>query len=228
MKKNNLLHFRNLKSRGFTLIEALISTFVITSVVLGPLTVALDASAHARLTKDTITGTYLAQEGVELLRGQQDSVYMRCIQDTGLFCTLNNGETPSDAAWRIFRQRLGYNIEGVSCFLTDNPRGCSFDYIDMTGDQSVDPEKYASSGSSCNTLSLGPDFMYVCTGARVSGSGYSYRKFSRSVSIESIQTFLGPDANYNDDLRVTSTVTFRRPSGFNREIKFTDFLHARS
>jgi Tfp pilus assembly protein PilV len=226
MKKIITYNLFKLKSRGFTLVEALISTFVITSVVLGPLTVALDATSHARLTKDTMTATYLAQEGIELLRGQQDSVYMRCIQDTGSFCTLRSSETPSDAAWRMFRERLGYNLEGVSCFLNDNPGGCSYDYIDMTGDQSIDPPKYSSGASSCNTLSLSSDFTYVCTGVR--GAGYSYRKFSRSIRIQSIQTFFGQDADYNDDLRVTATVTFRRPTGFTREIKFVDFLHARS
>lgn len=217
-----------MKTRGFTLIEALISTFVITSVVLGPLTVALDASSNARLTKDTITASYLAQEAVELLRAQQDSVYIRCVQDSGTFCTLQNAESPSEAAWRMFRARLGYNTKGVSCFRDDNPGGCSYDFIDMEGDFSEDPTKYTTIGNSCSTLALGPDYMYVCTGAHGSTGDYTYRKFSRSVSIQSIETFSGPDADYNDDLRVTSIVSFRRPSGFNREIKFVDFLHSRS
>jgi type II secretory pathway pseudopilin PulG len=73
-------------TKGFTLIETLVSTFVITMVILGPLTVASNASSYARITKDTLTATYLAQEAIELLRHQQDSIYIRCVQETGTFC----------------------------------------------------------------------------------------------------------------------------------------------
>ena len=214
--------------RGFTLIEALVSTFVITSVVLGPLSVALNASSHARLTKDTMTATYLAQESVELLRQQQDSIYIQCIQDSGSFCPLQNGETASEAAWILFKARLGYNLNGVSCYSDDNPVGCSYDFIDMTEDLSVDPLKYSSEDALCSNLALGPDFFYVCGGTHGAGNDYTYRKFSRSVSIQSLQTFIGSDSDYNDDLRVTVKVSFRRPSGFLRSIIFVDFLHARS
>jgi type II secretory pathway pseudopilin PulG len=213
--------------KGFTLIEALVSTFVITSVVLGPLTVALDASAHARLTKDTMTATYLAQEAVELLRQQQDSLYLRCIQDTGSLCTLQNGETPSEAAWRMFKARLGSNSEGASCFRDDNPLGCSYDFVDMTSNLDNNPLKYGSTSGSCDTLALGPDYFYVCTGVHGSTPDYTYRKFTRSISIVSLLTIIGPDADYNDDLRVTVKVSFPRPNGFLRDIIFTDFLHPR-
>jgi hypothetical protein len=99
----------------------------------------------------------------------------------------------------------------------------------MTGDISTDPPKYQTGGyaNQCNTLSLGPDYMYVCTGVRGGGPGYTYRKFTRSVSIQSLSTLYG-GADYSDDLRVTSTISFRRPSGFIRQIQFVDFLHARS
>ena len=66
------------KIRGFTLIETLVSVFIITTVVLGPLTVSSNASAYARQTKDTMTAVYLAQEAIELLHHQQDSIYLDC------------------------------------------------------------------------------------------------------------------------------------------------------
>jgi type II secretory pathway pseudopilin PulG len=225
--KRNIFTTNIYRIRGFTLIEALVSTFVITSVVLGPLSVALDASANARLTKDTMISTYLAQEAVELLRGQQDSLYLRCIQESGGACTLQNGETPSEAAWRLFKERLGSNNEGVSCFRDDNPAGCSYDFVDMTGDLDNNPTKYGSTSGSCDTLALGPDYFYVCTGIRGSAPGYMYKKFSRSVSITPLLTFVGPDSDYNDDLRATVKVSFARPNGFMKDTVFTDFLHAR-
>lgn len=214
--------------KGFTLIEALVSAFVITSVVLGPLTVALDATSYARLTKDSMIATYLAEEAVELLRQQQDSLYIRCTQESGTDCVLQNAETPSEAAWRLFRERLSFTNGGVSCYVSDNPSGCSYDFLDMSSDIDQPPIKYLSNATFCGNLSLREaDSLYVCAGVRDIG-GTGDRRFTRSIQIQSLQTFSGPDADYNDDLRVISTVTFRRPSGFSREIKFVDFLHSRS
>jgi type II secretory pathway pseudopilin PulG len=225
MKKNIAHYILHAKTRGFTLIEALVSAFVVSSVVLGPLTVAMDSTSNARLTKDTITGIYLAQEAIELLRAQADSIYINCTQSTGAFCIFQAGETASEATWRIFKSRLSRNLEGESCYVNETPEGCSYDVIDMTGDQTIDPPKYKSGDDMCRMLATSPDSIYVCAGEHPS---YPLSKFSRAVSIQSLPTFTGPDENLNDDLRVTATVTFRRPSGFNKEIKLVDFLHARS
>jgi type II secretory pathway pseudopilin PulG len=216
--------------RGFTLVETLVSTLIISLVILGPLTVASNASSYARITKDTLTGTYLAQEAIELLRHQQDSVYIRCAQETGAFCTPNAGESYSDAAWRIFRDRFD-NTSGVSCFSSENANGCSFDFIDMTTNESITPTKYRSDLPSCNTLSIErATNLYVCSGAHGSGSGYTLTSFTRSVSITSIPTFGNgtSEQDYFDDLRITATVTFTRPNGYKAQVKVIDFLHARA
>lgn len=215
--------------RGFTLVETLVSTMIITVVILGPLTVASNASTYARITKDTLIATYLAQEAIELLRHQQDSVYIRCIQASTSACVPTGNETPQQTAWRMFKSRLGLNAQGASCFSTDNAVGCSYDFIDMTSDVNSNPTKYVSSQSSCNTLSLQSSTkLYVCSGARGSGSGYTVTNFSRSVSVTSVATFSGADSSYNDDLRVTVTVTFKRPNGYLHQIQVVDFLHARA
>jgi prepilin-type N-terminal cleavage/methylation domain-containing protein len=214
--------------RGFTLIETLVSVFIITVVVLGPLTVAVNASSYAKQTKDTMIATYLAQEAIELLRHQQDSVYVRCLQEsTDNYCELRDDESPKEAAWRIFRDRLGYSSSGASCYLVDNPQGCAYDFIDMSTNQDLAPAKYSSVGNDCSSLSVTPGGVYVCTG--VNGSpGDTLTSFNRSVSVVSLPTFTGPDQDYNDDLRVTVTITFIRSNGYTRHIKVVDFLHARS
>lgn len=215
--------------RGFTLIETLVSTMIITLVVLGPLTLASNASSYARSTKDTLIATYLAQESIELLRHQQDSVYIRCIQATASLCVPTGTETPQETAWRLFKVRIASNAQGVSCFLVDNPDGCAYDFIDMTSNQDFSPPKYAANTSSCNTLSLQTSTqLYVCTGAHGGGGGYTLTPFTRSVSVISIPTFSAGDESYNDDLRVTVTVTFKRTNGYTRQIKVVDFLHARA
>lgn len=221
--------FSNLRSRGFTLVETLVSTMIITVVILGPMTVASNASMYARITKDTLIATYLAQEAIELLHHQQDSVYIRCIQGTTSTCTPTGEETPQQLAWSLFKARLGSNVQGPSCFASDNPSGCSYDFIDMSTNQDQSPTKYVSTASECDTLSIETSSkLYVCTGARGTGGGYMVTQFSRSVSVTSIPTYSAGDAEYHDDLRVTVTITFKRPNGYTHQIQVVDFLHARA
>jgi Tfp pilus assembly protein PilV len=216
----------NTHIRGFTLVETLVSTFIISLVVLGPLTLASRASSYARITKDTLIATYLAQESIELLRHQQDSVYVKCVQESGSVCVQSGSESVPDAAWRTFRNRLN-STSGTSCFSNENAAGCSYDFIDMTTNEGSTPTKYVSTAAFCNSLSLQTSTnLYVCSG-RASGSGYISTKFGRSISITSIPTLGGSEQNYNDDLRVTVTVTFRRTDGYLNQIKVVDFLHAR-
>lgn len=222
--------------RAFTLIETIVSIFIITIVVLGPLTVASDASSYARQTKDTMVATYLAQEAIELLRHQEDSVYLGCLSESYTACTpilipsSTTIETQSEAAWRVFRDRLTNNPVvsngGASCYAAT---GCAYDFIDMTGDQSINPNKYDPTGGSCNTLSVSPspENFYVCSGVHGSSSGYIGTQFSRKVVISSVSNITGADSMYNTDLRVAVTVSFKSATGFQRQLTVIDFLHAR-
>lgn len=212
--------------KAFTLVETLVAILIITTVILGPLTVAMNAASYARQTKDVMTATYLAQEATELLHHLQDSIYLKCVGDAALsnaMCTPAltsvNGiyEMPSETAWRVFKQFLD---NSPSCFATD---GCSYDFIDMTLNENISPTKYTSISSSCSSLYLMPTGLYVCAGTHGVAGGPTF--FTRKIQVESIQTFSGSDSNYNDDLRVTSTVTFKRSNGYTRSIKLVDFLH---
>lgn len=209
--------------RAFTLIETLVSIMIISFVILGPLSVAMKASAYARQTKDTIIATYLSQEALELLHHQQDSIFLRCLdQASTTLCPMLDGETPSMAAWRIFQSRLGTNAQGTSCYDTDSNSPCSYDFINMTTNEDSSPSKYPFSSNSCATLSVSPQHLYLCTGVH-GATGYTLTPFTRSVSVKTLPTF---DANYNNDLRVTVTVSFKRLTGYVRQIKIVDFFHA--
>jgi Tfp pilus assembly protein PilV len=210
--------------RAFTLIETLVSTFIISMVILGPLTLASRASSYARVTKDTLIATYLAQESIELLRHQQDSVYIQCVQETGSACVPTGTESIPDAAWRTFRDRFD-SVSGVSCFLSENPAGCSYDFIDMATNENTTPSKYVSTDAYCSTLSIETSTnLYLCSGRAGASTA---TKFSRSVYMESIPTLSGAEQNYADDLRVTVTVSFRRSNGYLNQVQVIDFLHAR-
>lgn len=219
--------FTTANIRAFTLVETLVSVFIITIVIVGPLTLASNASSYARLTKDTLVSNYLAQEAIELLRHHQDSIYIRCTNQNISKCPLVSGERPDQTAWRVFKERVGNNTQGASCLTSDNPSGCSYDFIDMTSNQDFNPTKYVSTNAACNTLSYNTvSHIYVCTGAR--GAGLRLTSFSRTVKVTPVPTFGGVDAAYNDDLRVTVTVTFKRSNGYTHQVKVIDFLHARA
>lgn len=219
--------YKTTSIQAFTLVETLVSVFIVTIVIIGPLILASNASMYAKLTKDTMIATYLAQESIELLRHQQDSLYIRCAVQNIAQCSPTEGERPNEAAWRILYGRLTSNAQGPSCFVSENPSGCSFDFIDMTANEDVNPTKYMSSSSDCNMLSYDKvAHVYVCTGVR--GFGLQTTSFSRTIKITPIRTWSGTDQGYNDDWRVVVTVTFKRFNGYTHEVKLVDFLHARA
>jgi type II secretory pathway pseudopilin PulG len=218
----------NFRVRAFTIVETLVATMIVSMIILGPLTVAMSASSYAKQTKDVMIATYLAQESAELLHHLQDSIYLKCVGDNNSSNTVcqpiadGNGiyEIPRQTAWRVFKNYLS---SGVSCFAVS---GCTYDFINMTANEDLPPIKYFPSDTLCNSLSVTPSFSYVCSGAH--GIGGTVTSFSRTVLVESIPTFSEIGQAYNDDLRVTTTVTFLRKNGIYRSVKLVDFLHARS
>lgn len=212
--------------KAFTLVETLAATLIISVIILGPLTVAINASTYARQTKNIMIATYLAQESVELIHHLQDSLYLKCISDvTGVSCPAtdsnNDGvyDEPSELAWRMLKTDL---TSGVSCFAA---AGCAYDFINITENDNNPPVKYLPTDALCSTLSLTSDNLYVCSGSH-GGVGSTATSFTRKVNIERIDIPTGGDADYVDGLRVTVIVTFIRANGYTRSVKLVDFLRA--
>ncbi|MEI6810586.1 MAG: type II secretion system protein [Candidatus Nomurabacteria bacterium] len=212
--------------KAFTLVETLTAMFIISTIVLGPLTVAMNAAAYARQTKDVMIATYLAQESTELIHHLQDTLYLKCVGDvSGVSCPASdpNGDgvfdEPGESSWLLLKN---YLTSGNSCFSSD---GCAYDFIDMTIDGNTAPTKYSLNSGLCNTLSLTSNYLYVCSGAH-GGIGDTNTSFSRIVKVDNIDVPTGGDSAYNDGLRVTATVSFRRSNGYIRTVKLVDFLHA--
>lgn len=61
---------------GFTLIEALVAVTIITLSVAGPLFTANRSIVAARIARDQLAASYLAQEGVEYVRAVRDDEYL--------------------------------------------------------------------------------------------------------------------------------------------------------
>lgn len=242
----------NFNIKAFTLLETLASVAILALVVVGPLSVISSSSAFARQTKDVITATYLAEQAIELLQNQYDSIYLYCKKnptatDPGNFCDPSGTPelTTGQTAWRVFKQRLGATVSPVwpSCYIADNPFGCSFDasstsVVDIT----VIPPRYQSDNVVCKYLvntaitvpvAPGTIYSYRCLGINPTTYGgvfQSKKYFYRVVSIEQLATFeLGTRyQQYNDDLRVTAEVTFTGVNGLTQSLKVIRFMHARS
>lgn len=231
------------KIQAFTLLETLGSVAILSTFVLGPLTVAINSSTYARQTKDVMVATYLAEESSELLHNQYDSLYILCTKQFGIApCTATGIETlGSQVAWRLFKERLASPADsGVSsCFDKDNPEGCSYDFIDLSATTTDGFSLYKATNTQCPKLALVSKFavddtvprsVYVCSGDTSpshSTGVLTSKLYTRTVKATSSITFTGVDQEYNDDIRIVSTISFKRPSGFGRTVTVVDFIHPR-
>ena len=247
-----LKHLKQQQVRAFTLLEVLASLSIVTLVILGPLTSSVNSASFARQTKDVMTSTYLAEEALELLHYQYDTLYLACANNVeACLGQILPEETPGGAAWRLFKTRLVDISSGsVSCF---DVNGCSYDFLDMRSAASItNPKKYSPTGEYCPKLALvtsavigtvdGIRNYYVCSGIIADSSSLidtplTIKKtaYSRKIQLQSIKTFeegggtgLAHLEWYNDDIVITTTVSFRRANGVMRNIKVIDFLHALS
>lgn len=239
--------------RAFTLIEAMVGIVIIVTAITGPLSVAVSSATYAKDTKDKITAIYLAQEAVDILRFERDSLLIKCSQNDDVVCpqyslngdprlAINYGidsfETTTNAAWRIFKSNLKNNTD---CFVTDNggEPGCSFDFYDFTQNTSLPPVKYVYTGSvdeNCNYLFRDESAMGGTTGGaylcQANGSGPSFKKtkFQRVIKLTHFNTVTGGNQyyqDYNDDVRVNVTVSYAKSYGIIKSVEVVDFLHAK-
>lgn len=63
----------NIFKKGFTLIETLVAISILLLGVVAPLALASDSLKAARLARDQVIATYLAQEGIEYVRWVRDT-----------------------------------------------------------------------------------------------------------------------------------------------------------
>lgn len=232
--------------RAFTLLETLVSIAVVSTVIMGPLMIAVNSSAYARQSKDTMASTYLAEEAIELVHYQYLSYYIACHKNKAPCKDVNiPPETTSETAWRMFKSHFSATAvanSGVSCFTAS---GCAFDFSDMSATSSSGIYTFNPTAVECSQLSLLTTInasisrkIYTCGYSELARNASGVQVFphySRKITIESLSTFepgavsLDPNLGlYQDDLRVTATVSFKRSNGSSKSIKIVDFIHARS
>lgn len=213
----------NVNTQGFTLLETLVSVGILALVIVGPLAVIMNSSSYARQTKDTVVATYLAEEAIELLQNQYDSLYVYCKKNPGVSPCTGTETTAGQLAWRVFKERLNAGGGQPSCFLTSdggvtaNSDGCSYDFEHMIGDITENPTRYSSSDDECPYLvgasTTIPFYVhdgdtynlvniekhrYVCKGevSHIGVASIDSKPFTRSVSVEWLPTFNEGPANF--------------------------------
>lgn len=178
--------------KGLTLLETLVSITIISITIIGPLSFIATSSSYARQTKDALVATYLAEEMVELVQNQYDSLYVLCSKQPGIApCIAAGDETSGQTAWRVFKERFSAMSTLTSCFLNQNSNKCSFDHIDMQADIDTNPSRYSASADTCSqvisTRQTGL-VTYVCIGlpTHING-GVTGLFYKRSVYLEHMQ-----------------------------------------
>ncbi|MDQ5962602.1 MAG: Type secretion system protein [Patescibacteria group bacterium] len=246
------LHFKvYTKVKAFTLIETLMATFIISMVVLGPLTVSITASSYARDTKGAIIANYLAHEGLELVRFKRDSIVVECLNSAPT-CTLlsfNPPETVQQGAWRIFKERMGsqgWENGFPPCFVGQSTNeGCAFDvYGTVVTGGDVGERYLGESGDECSSLYIDDrkdkqnfsnstgvdvtDWIYVCkdNGTPLNYSDTGYKRIIKMTQV-TLPSWNDYQKMYEDDIRVESIVTYRKNAGVIKTVRVIDYLHAR-
>jgi prepilin-type N-terminal cleavage/methylation domain-containing protein len=93
-------------NKGFTVVETLVAILVLSITIAGPLSIAFSGLRGAQLSKDEVTASYLAQEGIEYVRAMRDQDY------------IDGGTT----AWATFL---------TSCVVGPSAFGCWIDTLDF-------------------------------------------------------------------------------------------------
>jgi type II secretory pathway pseudopilin PulG len=201
------------KRTGFTLIEALVATALVTVAIAGPFSSSVRSYLAAVDSKNRLMASYLAQEGIEYVRMLRDNTYLADYQNnvadlssTAFYDDFTNGVSGVDTSI--------YGCEGNPYNAISNPGGspggdgtvaCALDPSFAIGIGSGKALQVCPSVNSCPTLYLsGGQYTLTASGAPL---------FTRSLRFYSF----GPE------VEVVSTVSWTY-HGVTNSIVLTDYL----
>jgi len=180
--------------KAFTLIETLVAITILTLAVVGPMVTANRAIVASQTSRDQLTASYLAQEGVE---------YVRAMRDKEFLATYPPGD--SSAAWNAF---LGTGaLVGIEDFCLGPSNSCTLDPLRSMG---------YGSGFALNTYA-GSAPLRITTADRYTQQnlvGSTPTPFTRTVQVVQLSS---------TDERVVSTVSWTFHST-NYSVSITDHL----
>ncbi len=163
---------------GFTLIETMVAITILTLAIAGPLFTASRAIVAAQISRDQLTASYLAQEGIEYVRAMRDNAYLSAYQA--------GGANVSTTAWDTFLNASINQCRATTCTL-DPSRN-----MGSGSGMSLSP----CSGSSCVSL-------YV---TQLSNGTYGYTQ-QGGTATPFTRTVQAIDVSSSDE-RIVSTVSW--------------------
>lgn len=235
MKINNPL------KKGFTLVETMVGLTILTLAIIGPLYIALNSAWSIRSSRDFFLSQYLAQEGLELIRYKQDTIFLGCVNGDA-FCVpadLGGGEyeTPSESAWRHFIDQVASTTVPVSCAVNG---GCLFDIATIYSAPTTTPSFFSLQSGACSNFfqdesgrkQVATSSLYYAFFCKDNASSNAVQTpFRRVVTITQIvpNNYVCPsyDCYYNTDLRIESKVSYI-VNGFTKFVTVTDYLRPRN
>lgn len=105
-------------SAGFTVVETLVAILVLSITIAGPLSIAFSGLRGAQLSKDEVTASYLAQEGVEYVRALRDQDYID--GGTTAWATFLSECTGANGCWIDMTDFTHGDCDSVTC-VSANP-----------------------------------------------------------------------------------------------------------
>ncbi|MHB8860704.1 MAG: type IV pilus modification PilV family protein [Minisyncoccota bacterium] len=176
---------KHFTSKGFTLIETMVAVTILALAISGPLLAASRAIVAAEVSRDQLTASYLAQEGIEYVRAMRDDEYLKLYVSAG-------GDTT--AAWGKF-----LNVISACRSSAANPQACSFDPVGTGGVPSLSlcsagvcPQLHLANNGQTNYYTTNPSAPNIIPTTA----------FTRTIRVVDAST------NGATDVRIVSTVTW--------------------
>lgn len=151
-----------MKKNGFTLIETLIASAILTLAVAGPLFTANRAIVAAQISRDQLIASYLAQEGIEHVRAVRDNAYLAVASQSN----------SSSLAWESFSA-----VASQFC-----STACSLDPVAHAVGIGPGYTIQSCAGGTCTPLYLATNKIYT----QESSGGATLTPFTRSITVTDI------------------------------------------
>jgi len=203
---NNNKNVMTLSKSGFTLVEALVSISILMVAIAGPMTIAQKSLSSAILSKDQMTASFLAQDGLEAVKNLRDQVVLNsALGDTDWLSGL------SDCIC----------IDENECNL-DNLSLAKYCNIDTTLDNLTDIDAIRAKGENANPLLFLTDSEtgnFVKYGLSAGNLGSADSKFSRYINIRQ-----SPNNDNPNEAVVTVRIVWNSATG-EQHVEIKNFIY---
>jgi prepilin-type N-terminal cleavage/methylation domain-containing protein len=199
--------------RAFTLIETMIAVTILTTAVAGPLFAASRSIVAAQISRDQLTASYLAQEGIEYIRAMRDNEF--------LAVNSLHGPTVSADSWTAFLTNTSSDDNSISLCRTAS---CSLEPTRSMGSASGKSLFQCALGAACAKLYLVPGGGYITDRSTQIGTA-APTGFSRTIQLTDVSGTADPvlpAPPYPDKIAV-SIVSWNF-HGTQYSVKITDHL----